>query len=181
MMDTFVIACPSTTGGEVAALRTGARRRGAAAALAAGGLVLGGVLVARELASPVFGMRQGPLAKDPACARIAAHYPDRLDGDRRDPFTYEGLAAWGHGKVRLRCGLVPPAPAKDPCVAVNGVDWVLREAAAGDGRDLLVTYGRRPAVEVTLSASVRRTDTVLMELSRLVAPVHQSDHCLAGH
>ncbi|MFF7357776.1 MULTISPECIES: DUF3515 family protein [Streptomyces] len=161
-------------------MRTRARRRRAAAAVAAGGLALGGVLVARELASPVFGMRQGPLAKDPACARIAAHYPDRLDGDRRDPVSYEGLTAWGHGRVRLRCGLNPPAQTKDPCIAVNGVDWVLRETAARDGHDVLVTYGRRPAVEITLADSVRQTDTVLMRLSRLVAPVRQTDHCLAA-
>jgi Protein of unknown function (DUF3515) len=162
-------------------MRTGARRRAAAAAVAAGGLALAGALVAHELASPVYGMRQAPLAKDPACARIAAHYPDRLGGDRRDRATYEGLAAWGHGRVRLRCGLNPPAPTGDPCIAVNGVDWVLREVAARDGRDLLVTYGRRPAVEVTLAASVPQTDTVLTQLSRLVAPVRQNDHCLDGH
>lgn len=159
-------------------MRTMPRRRRAAVGVAAGGLALAGLLVARELASPVYGMRQPPLATDPACARIAAHYPDRLDGDRRDRVSYEGLAAWGHGRVRLRCGLNPPAPTGDPCVAVNGVDWVLRETAARDGHDLLVTYGRRPAVEVTLSASLRQTDAVLEELSRLVAPVRQGDHCL---
>ncbi|KUN08737.1 hypothetical protein AQI95_06915 [Streptomyces yokosukanensis] len=158
--------------------RTRARRRWAAAGVAAGGLAVAGVLVAQELASPVYGMRQGPLAKDPACTRIAAHYPDRLAGDRRDRVSYEGLAAWGHGSVRLRCGIVPPAARKNPCFAVNGVDWVLREDPRHDGRRLLVTYGRRPAVEVTLAASVRQTDTVLVRLSRLVAPVRQSVHCL---
>lgn len=158
-----------------------ARRTRAAAGVAAGGLVVAGLLVAQELSSPVFGLRQGPLAKDPACARIARHYPDRLDGNRRDRITFEGLAVWGHGAVRLRCGLIPPAPAKDPCVAVNGVDWVLREADSQGGRKLLVTYGRRPAVEVSLADSVRQTDTVLIELSRLVAPVPQNDHCLNRH
>ncbi|MEV6295698.1 DUF3515 family protein [Streptomyces sp. NPDC051896] len=136
--------------------------------------------VPREPASPVYGMRQPTLAKDMVCARIAAHYPDRLDGDRRDRGSHEGLAAWGHGTVRLRCGLNPPAPTKDSWISVNGVDRVLRRVAARDGRSLLVTYGRRPAVEVTLAASVRQTDAVLMELSRLVAPVRQSDRCLDG-
>ncbi|MEU0006629.1 DUF3515 family protein [Streptomyces sp. NPDC006314] len=156
------------------------RRTWAAAGVAASGLVVAGVLVAQELSSPVFGMRQGPLAMDPACARIAGHYPDRLDGNRRDRITFEGLAVWGHGAVRLRCGLIPPAPTKDPCFAVNGVDWVLREAASRGGRKLLVTYGRRPAVEVSLADSVRQTDAVLLELSRLVAPVRQNDRCLTS-
>ncbi|MFG2356747.1 DUF3515 domain-containing protein [Streptomyces sp. NPDC048521] len=157
-----------------------ARRTRAAAGVAASGLVVAGALVVQELSSPVFGLRQGPQAKDPACARIAAHYPDRLDGHRRGRITFEGLAVWGHGAVRLRCGLTPPAETKDPCVAVNGVDWVLREAASRGGRKLLVTYGRRPAVEVSLADSVRQTDTVLMELSRLVAPVPRNERCLSG-
>ena len=118
----------------------------------------------RGTASPVYGMRQPPFAKDPVCARITAHRPDRLDGDRRDRVSHEG----------------PAAPTKDSCISVNGVDWVLRRVAARDGRSLLVTYGRRPAVEATLAASVRQTDAVLMELSRLVAPVRQSDRCLGG-
>ncbi|MET8804803.1 hypothetical protein [Streptomyces sp. NPDC004546] len=49
-------------------MRTGSRRRWAAAGVAAGGLALAGVLVAREPASPVYGMRQPSLAKDPVCA-----------------------------------------------------------------------------------------------------------------
>ncbi|PKW08420.1 Protein of unknown function [Streptomyces sp. 1222.5] len=154
------------------------RRRRAAAGVAAGGLLLAGLLVARELSSPVFGLRQGPLAKDAACTRIADRYPDRLDGDRRDRVTFEGLAVWGHGAVRLRCGLTPPVPTKDPCFSVNGVDWVLREAASRDGRKLVVTYGRRPAVELSIADSVRQPDAVLTEVSRLVAPVRQNDHCL---
>ncbi|MFI5976788.1 DUF3515 family protein [Streptomyces sp. NPDC051452] len=157
-----------------------ARRRRAAAGLAAGGLLVAGVLVARELSSPVFGLRQGPLAKDPGCARIAGHYPDRLDGDRLDPVTFEGLAVWGHGTVRLRCGLIPPAPTTDPCFAVDGVDWVLREAGSHGGRKLLVTYGRRPAVEVSIADSAGHTDTVLSDLSRLVASLPLDDHCVSG-
>ncbi|MFI9809305.1 DUF3515 family protein [Streptomyces sp. NPDC052301] len=156
------------------------RRRWAATGVAVGGLLVAGVLVARELDSPVFGMRQGPLARSPECARIADRYPDRLAGDRRDRAGFEGLAAWGHGQVELRCGLTPPAVQKDRCVAVNGVDWVLHEAGWRHGRKVLVTYGRSPAVEVSLADSVRQPDTVLTELSRLVAPLPQHDHCLDG-
>ncbi|MEV6112481.1 hypothetical protein AB0L59_08110 [Streptomyces sp. NPDC052109] len=55
---------------------------------------------------------------------------------------------------------------------MNGVDRVLREAASRGGR--------RPAVEVTPTGSVRQSDTVLMRLSGLVAPVPQAGHCLGG-
>jgi hypothetical protein len=146
--------------------------------VAAAGLVAGVGLVAYELDSPVFGLAQGPLAKDPACARIADGYPDRLGGAGRDPVTFEGLAVWGRGTVELRCGLRPPAPTTEPCVSVDGVDWVWREQA-GDRR-YLVTYGRSPAVEVSIADSVTRLDAVLLDLSHLVAPIRAGAKCLAG-
>ncbi|MGW3127093.1 DUF3515 family protein [Streptomyces sp. NPDC001076] len=143
------------------------------------GLGVGGGLVAGELDSPVFGLAQGPFATDPACARLADRYPDRLGGDTRDRVSFEGLAVWGHGTVELRCGVNPPAPTTDACVSVDGVDWVWRETA-GDGRKKLVTYGRSPAVEVSVADSVTGLDAVLVELSRLVAPIREGDKCLAG-
>lgn len=161
------------------AKRGWSRRTWAAVGLAATGLVTGAALVAYQLASPVFGLRQGPLADDPQCARIADHYPDRLAGNRRDPVTFDGLAVWGRGAVQLRCGLEPPGPSTDLCVTVNGVDWVLQETRSRDGRQYLISYGRRPAVEVSMADSVTRTDAVLVEMSRLVAPVPQSAKCLS--
>lgn len=62
----------------------------------------------------------------------------------------------------------------------TGVVRVLRRVAARDGRSLLVTHGRRPAVEVTPAGSVRQTDAVLVELSRLVPPVRPNGHRLDG-
>lgn len=163
-------------------VRGWSRRGWAAAGVAAAGLAAGAGLVAYELSSPVFGLAQGPLAKDPACARIADRYPDRLGGVGRDPVTFEGLAVWGHGAVRLRCGLTPPAPTTDACVSVDGVDWVWRERAGdrtGDRR-YLVTYGRSPAVEVSIADSVTRPDAVLLDLSHLVAPIRAAARCLAS-
>ncbi|MEV6761035.1 DUF3515 family protein [Streptomyces sp. NPDC051105] len=159
-------------------MRGWSRRGRAAAGVAAAGVVVGAGLVAYELSSPVFGLAQGPLAKDPACARIADRYPDRLGGAARDPVTFEGLAVWGHGAVELRCGLTPPAPTTDACVSVDGVDWVWRERAGG--RRYLVTYGRNPAVEVSIADSVTRPDAVLLDLSHLVAPIRAGAKCLAS-
>ncbi|MFF2998901.1 DUF3515 family protein [Streptomyces sp. NPDC057950] len=155
------------------------RRSWASAGLALAALVAGGVLVAREVTSPVFALEQGPLADTPECARIAGNYPSSLAGNERDRVSYEGLAAWGRGAVELRCGLYPPAPTTDMCVTVDGVDWVLEEAQSRDGRKYLVTYGRRPAVEVSISDDVPETDVVLVEMSRLVAPVKQNARCIA--
>lgn len=150
-----------------------------AAGLAGVGLVAGGGLVAGELGSPVFGLTQGPFAQDPACARLADRYPDRLGGATRDRVTFQGLAVWGHGAVDLRCGVNPPAPTTDACVSVDGTDWVWRQTA-GDGRKKLVTYGRSPAVEVSIAGSVASPDAVLVDLSHLVSPIPERDKCLAG-
>ncbi|MFF5143883.1 DUF3515 family protein [Streptomyces sp. NPDC013157] len=150
-----------------------------AVGLAVVGLGAGGGLVAGELDSPVFGLAQGPFAQDPACARLADRYPDRLGGTTRDRVTFEGLAVWGHGSVELRCGVNPPGPTTDACVSVDGVDWVWRETAGG-GRKKLVTYGRSPAVEVSVAGSVAGLDAVLVDVSHLVAPIREGDKCLAS-
>ncbi|MFD8819805.1 DUF3515 family protein [Streptomyces sp. NPDC059627] len=152
----------------------------AAVALAAGGVLAGAGLVAGSLDSPVFGLAQGPFAKDPGCGRLADRYPDRIGGATRDRVSFAGLAVWGHGTVELRCGVNPPGPTTDACVSVDGVDWVWRETV-GDGRKKLVTYGRSPAVEVSVSDSVAGLDAVLVDLSHLVAPIREGAKCLADN
>ncbi|GGN28741.1 DUF3515 family protein [Streptomyces fuscichromogenes] len=155
------------------------RGRRTAAALAVAGLLAGAGLVAGELDSPVFGLAQGPFAEDPGCGRLAGRYPDRLAGATRDRVTFAGLAVWGHGTVELRCGVNPPGPTTDACVSVDGVDWVWR-GTAEDGRRKLVTYGRSPAVEISVSGPAAGVDTVLVDLSRLVAPIPEGARCLAA-
>ncbi|MER6219508.1 DUF3515 family protein [Streptomyces sp900105755] len=157
----------------------GVRRGRVAVGVVVAGLGAGAALVAGELDSPVFGLAQGPFARDPACARLADRYPDRLGGAARDRVTFEGLAVWGHGTVELRCGVNPPGPTTDACVSVDGVDWVWREAA-GTGRRELVTYGRSPAVEVSAAVSVAGLDAVLVDVSHLVAPIRSGAKCLAS-
>lgn len=150
-----------------------------AVGLAVAGVLAGGGLVAGELDSPVFGLAQGPFAADPACGRLADRYPDRLGGATRDRVTFEGLAVWGHGTVELRCGVNPPGPTTDACVSVDGVDWVWRKTT-GDGRKKLVTYGRSPAVEVSIADSAAGPDAALVDLGRLVAPIREGAKCLSS-
>jgi hypothetical protein len=147
-------------------------------AAAATGLTV--VLVARELNSPAYGVEQAPRADAPACARIARHYPATLDGHKLAGTDTPGVAVWGDKSVVLRCGLEPPAPTTDLCVTVDGVDWVYRQAESRDGHKVIVTYGRDPAVEVTLAAQDTAVDGALVELSRIVRPVRQSNHCIGS-
>ncbi|MGG7570099.1 DUF3515 family protein [Streptomyces sirii] len=97
-------------------------------------------------------------------------------GQQREHTDLPGVAVWGDGAVVLRCGLTPPRPTTDPCVNVEGVDWVLREAEPRDGHRLLLTYGRHPAVDVTLTGQGSTTEALLVALSRIVRPMRQHEH-----
>ncbi|MEV0183756.1 DUF3515 domain-containing protein [Streptomyces sp. NPDC050625] len=134
--------------------------------------------MARELNSPAHGVEKPPHADAPACARIAKGYPTTLDGHGIADTGTPGIAVWGDKTVVLRCGLEPPAPTTDLCVTVNSVDWVYRQAGSRDGRKVIITYGRDPAVEVTFDAQDTAVDSALVELSRIVRPIRQSNHCV---
>ncbi|MCX4765670.1 DUF3515 domain-containing protein [Streptomyces sp. NBC_01275] len=146
----------------------------AVAGLLAGGAVL--VVRAGEPAGPA--VTAAPRGDAPECARIARGYPSSLGGQERSGPRLAGVAAWGEGAVVLRCGLEPPAPTVDRCLNVNGVDWVLEDAKFRDGRKVLITYGRDPAVELAITDRAAQTDTALVELSRAVQPIRQIAKCV---
>ncbi len=93
-----------------------------------------------------------PQATDPACAEVLVRLPDALDGLARAQTTSQSSAAWGEGAdaVVLRCGVEPLGPTTDPCVSVGAVDWVTTAPDGDPPRTRYTTYGRVPAVEVTL-------------------------------
>jgi hypothetical protein len=146
--------------------------------LAVAGLLAGAVLVVREVESAGVAVTAAPRGGDPQCARITDGSPSRLAGQERSDLDVAGVAAWGDGAVVLRCGLRPPPPTIDRCLNVDGVDWILREADVRDDRKVLVTYGRDPAVELTITDRAARTDTALVELSRAVRPIRQVAKCV---
>ncbi|OXY99143.1 DUF3515 family protein [Streptomyces diastatochromogenes] len=126
-----------------------------------------------------YGLRAAERASVPACTGLAGRWPGRLGGHDREGVGVTGAEAWGGGAVTARCGLVSPGPSTDPCVSVDGVDWLLEQARSRQsGKKVLVSYGRTPAVEVTISPGVRAVDSVLTDLSKAVAPIAQRSHCL---
>ncbi len=107
-------------------------------------------------------------ATDPACSRVLVDLRGTdtlLDAPRRE-VTAQATAAWGDGEVVLRCGLAPLGPTTDPCFPVAGVDWVVREEG---GRTYFTSYGRRPAVEVSVPGKPQSADALLGSLSPAVA------------
>jgi hypothetical protein len=83
----------------------------------------------------------------PACRSVSALWPQTVGGleERVVAVQSSGVAAWGDPPIVARCGKQPPAPTTDPCIDIDGVDWVATEL---DDGTMFTTYGRSPAVEV---------------------------------
>ncbi|MFF7388682.1 DUF3515 family protein [Streptomyces scabiei] len=164
-------------------MRRPSRRARVAIGAGTGAAVVAALLVAREVSSPALDLRPAARAGDPACTRIADRYPDRIAGESRDPVSVTGVTSWGNGGVVLRCGLEPPAETVDPCVEVDGVDWVFREdRSTGSGYRVLITYGRDPAVQAFVDDRITAIDGVLVDLSAVVRPIERApdDECVAA-
>ncbi|MFF7750732.1 DUF3515 family protein [Streptomyces sp. NPDC007971] len=150
-----------------------------AGALAIVVVVTGWARWGRPDGDPQHGLRAAQRATGPACRSLAGRWPGRLDGHGRERVGVSGAEAWGDGAVTARCGVTSPRLSPDPCMNVNGVDWLLEQARSRRaGKKVLVSYGRSPAVEVTVSPGVRAVDTVLLGLSKAVAPIAQPFHCV---
>ncbi len=130
-----------------------------------------------------------PHAADPLCASVVLALPPALDDLQRLRTTSQATTAWGDptGPVVLRCGVEPLAPTTDTCLTASddrsSVDWV---AVAGPTDEngaaewTFTTYGRDPAVEVVVPASVTstRSTSFLLELGPAIEQVKPTRHCL---
>lgn len=125
------------------------------------------------------GLRPARASSAPHCRRITDTAPASLgDLPRRDT-SLAGVAVWGDRDIVLRCGVTPPGPTTDPCFAVDGVDWVLDQKQSTGTRKVIVSYGRTPATQVVFEGG-GKTDAALVDLSKLIAPIRQTSHCIAS-
>lgn len=138
-------------------------------AVAVGGYV---VLRPRALATEA-----APLAHDPACERVATHWPERVAGTARTPLAGDpaGVAAWGEPVILARCGVPSPPPTTNDCIAAEGVDWVARGGTPGAGM-VFVSYGRTPAIEVTVPAAYAPEPLVLGAFAAAARQIEQGEH-----
>ena len=88
-----------------------------------------------------------PQAGSAACTAAASGGPVSVWGMGGVETTADSpaVAAWGDPPVIARCGLAALAPTTQECLAVDGVDWVVRELSDGAA---FTTFGRDPAIEV---------------------------------
>lgn len=151
-------------------------------------VVVAALLGTAACTSPV-SVPAAPDAANPLCAEVVLALPRELDGMPRLDTGSQATTAWGDRSdpVVLRCGVTPPAPSPDPCVTADdgtvSVDWVAVEGEPGvDGAAswTFTTYGRDPAVEVAVPASVTssRSTSFLIDLGPAVSRVEQTRSCL---
>ncbi|MGY6025056.1 DUF3515 family protein [Streptomyces spinosirectus] len=146
-------------------------------ALSAGAVALAVLGVCLAVTGGESGPEAAPHARDAACRAAAGKLPGKIAGLERGHTVAAGVAEWGGGKIVARCGIPMPAKTPDPCATVNGVDWVWHYGQGGDGRDLLVTYGRSPGLEVTLQRGAP-SDAALIELTKAASVLPRHRKCL---
>jgi len=108
--------------------------------------VLAGTGCSRPAADPP----PAPRATASPCVQAMAAAPALMLDKARVPLSTAGAAAWGSPTIIARCGLDEPAPSRRTCLEVDGVDWVIDEAA---DPMTAISYGRSPAVELWVPAS----------------------------
>ncbi|WP_420113380.1 DUF3515 domain-containing protein [Pseudactinotalea sp.] len=134
-----------------------------------------GVLAAASACSTAVAVDPAPSASEPVCAVLLLDLPNELGGQERRSTTSQASRAWGDPAIVLRCGVTPLPPTTDGCVTVaaeggSEVDWVVTEDAENA---TFTTYGRVPAVEVTIPADYAGDQTIMTELSAVVVDLPQ--------
>lgn len=137
-------------------------------------LVLASVTLALAGCAGTVNVPAAPEANAPECADLMVRLPQQVAGAERRWTDSQATAAWGDpATIIFSCGVASPGPTTLRCESVAGVDWVIDESEAPRFR--VVTYGRKPAVELYFntetSAEVQGVSSreVLDELSRVVS------------
>jgi len=145
-----------------------------AAAIAVAALVLAGCTGGADEPD----LSAAPGGGTAACASLVARVPGTVLDRARSTPQAAGVAAWGDPPIVLRCGVDAPAgPTSDPCLAVDGVDWLFENPAAGDEPASFLSYGRTPAVRVTVPGAREDASGALVDLAPALAPLPAAEHC----
>ncbi|MCJ1694817.1 MULTISPECIES: DUF3515 domain-containing protein [Rathayibacter] len=126
-----------------------------------------------------------PVALEPAadatsteCAEVSVRLPDVVAGQPERETNAQGTGAWGTpAAVILHCGVEVPGPTTDLCVSVSGVDWIIDESQAADDVYTLTTYGRDPAVEITVDQSRASGTSAVVDLAESVSYLPKVGEC----
>jgi Protein of unknown function (DUF3515) len=115
------------------------------------------------------------------CASVVVLLPDTVSTLAQRETNAQGTGAWGEPPdILLHCGVPVPDPTSAlPCYSVDGIDWLLK----ADPKQVFTftTYGRDPAVSVTVNAKDVKADgnAALNDLAIAVAAIPAKHHCAA--
>ncbi|MGI4894334.1 MAG: DUF3515 family protein [Janthinobacterium lividum] len=130
-------------------------------------------------------VQAAPDADNPACASLLSALPADLDGLGARRQGAVGVAAWGDDQVVLRCGGPIVGPTTKSCLPIgpdagSSIDWI--EDARNDRAVRFLTYGRDPAVEVTVrfgnGISTDQASSKLVDLADAVSHIPQTRTCV---
>lgn len=149
----------------------------------------GSVLLAALVSLGVTGCTQAvsleaaPDANNPACADVTVRLPETVADKPKRETNAQATGAWGTpAAVILHCGVAVPGPTTDPCISLNGVDWIADESEADEDRYRYTTYGRDPAVEVVINADASTGGvsgtTALIDLTGAVSVIPSTVACV---
>lgn len=105
-----------------------------------------------------------PYAADPRCASIMLGIPEEVGGLSLRATSSQATAAYGdEAIIVVRCGVEPPGPSNERCVAVEtsgaAQSWLVTET---EDAWVAVAFGRTPALEVTIPKA--RADQAVGEI-----------------
>jgi Protein of unknown function (DUF3515) len=148
------------------------------------GLAVAAVVVAGLLSGCAPTVSLTPAAADatsPKCASVVVLLPQTVSTLGQRQTDTQGTGAWGTpADILLRCGVPVPDPTSSlPCVTVDGIDWLRKP----DPHNVFVftTYGRDPAVAVTINSNDVKADgnQALSDLAIAVASIPAKHRCVA--
>jgi hypothetical protein len=118
-------------------------------------------------------------AANAKCASVVVLLPNTVSTLGQRLTDAQGTGAWGTpADILLKCGVPVPDPTSAlPCVTVDGIDWLRNDAHAPVY--VFTTYGRNPAVAVTVNSRDVRADgnQALNDLAVAVASIPSKHHC----
>ncbi|MGW2961310.1 DUF3515 domain-containing protein [Streptomyces sp. NPDC001220] len=152
---------------------TSARRLAQAGVIA----LCAAALAACGASSRSYNVSGAPGGDSAACSSLVGKAPQKLGGYERSDSDQKGTAVWGDGDVVLRCGNISDVPESASCTSVKGVDWVVNARKTHDGVKTVLSYGRSPAAEVTVSQQIKDQDAVIGKVSGIVSGLAKQKTC----
>ncbi|TQL47574.1 uncharacterized protein DUF3515 [Homoserinimonas aerilata] len=118
-------------------------------------------------------------AVNPDCAEIMVRIPTAIDELDKRETDAQATAAWGSpAAILLHCGVEVPGPSTLPCFTLKNVDWLRDDSDAPTY--VFTTYGRDPAVRVTVDSDLASGTNALVALGNAVGSLPAQGACTAA-